>query len=120
MSPTMTIVISAVSAVLSSAGIAAVVQAFAGRRKTRVEAADVLNDSTLEWAQALKTDAREARQEAREARQEAAEMRREAAEMRRQFADLANELRTLHSAILDPGATLTGLKELVMTQNGRP
>lgn len=113
-----TVVSSAVAAILTGGGAAAFITAWAKRKTTKVEAVDRLNEVTLEWAEALKTDAREARADAREARQEAAEARREAAESRRQVGELAAELRAIHAAVFDPNATIERLRQTI-TMNGR-
>jgi methyl-accepting chemotaxis protein len=113
-----TVVSAAIAAILGGGGSAALIAAVAKRRTTKVEAVDRLNEVTLEWAEALKTDAREARADAREARQEAAEARREAAEVRRQYAELVADVRRLHEAIFETGTTVERIRQAV-TMNGR-
>jgi hypothetical protein len=113
-----TVVASAIAAILGGGGAVAIVTAIAKRKTTKVEAVDRLNEVTLEWAEALKTDAREARADAREARQEAAEARREASEMRRQYAELVADVRRLHEAIFEAGTTVERIRHAV-TMNGR-
>lgn len=114
-----TLIGSTIAAILTGGGAAAFITAISKRRTTKVEAVDRLNEVTLEWAEQLKADAREARADAREARQEASEARREAAESRRQVTELASEIRALHAAIADPNATIDRLRQVV-TMNGRP
>ena len=135
----LTVIASLVAAILGTGGTATIIQAVARRRPTKVEAVDRLNETTLEWAEQLKADAREARADAREARQEATESRRaaldaqreatesrraaldaqrEAVESGRRVALLAEELRVLHTAIYDPAATVERLRQTV-SANGR-
>lgn len=109
-----------VGGIISSAGVAALVNAVAGRRTVKVDAADRLTDSALEWAQALKADADSARQDAAESRREAAEARRdanearrEATEARREAAEANREMRRLIRLIHDPYVTLDRLRALV-------
>lgn len=114
-----TIIASTLAAILGGGGSAALIAAVAKRRTTKVEAVDRLNETTLEWAEALKSDAREARADAREARLDAAEARRDAAEARRQVAELVAERRQLHNEIFDPTATIERVRQAV-SMNGRP
>lgn len=106
-----------ISAVLASGltggGVVALVNALARRRVTKVDAADRLNESTLEWAAAVKADAADARRDASEARREAADARREMGMVRQEAEALAKELRQLRLAILDPFATLEQLRAMV-------
>lgn len=136
----LTVVASLIAAILGTGGTAAIIQAVARRRPTKVEAVDRLNESTLEWAEQLKADARDARADAREARQEAADSRRaaldaqreatesrraaleaqrDAAESSRRVAELAEEVRALHAAIYDPNASIERLRQAI-SANGRP
>lgn len=108
------------SALLGGGVVAALVNAYTGRGKRRVDVASGLTDSTLEWARELKADAAETRNAAAEARREAAEARREAAEARREVAMLAQEVRALRAAILDPGATLDRLRRVVLGADAPP
>lgn len=101
-----TVVASLIAAVLGGGGSVAIINAFARRNVTKVEAADRLNESTLEWAERLKADAMSAREEAAGARLEMAAVRREAEA-------LAWDLRRLRLAILDPYATLERLRLMV-------
>lgn len=83
------------------------------RPAIRAEAADRLNDSTLEWAEALKADAKEARAEAAAARREATEAHAQMRAVRGEAEKLAAELRMLRTAIVDPAATVERLRLLV-------
>lgn len=108
-----TVIVAVVSAALTGGGAAAMVNALARRRVTRVEAAAALNESTLEWATQLKDDSSDARKEAHEARIEAREARREMAAVRHEAELLAQELRRLRLAILDPFMTIDRLRSLI-------
>jgi hypothetical protein len=108
-----TVIASVVAALLGGGGIAAIISAVSRQKVTKVEAADRLNESTLEWAAAVKADAADARRETADARREMAEMRLEMATVRREAEALAQELRQLRLAILDPFATLDSLRMLV-------
>jgi hypothetical protein len=80
-----TLVATIAGAIFGGGGMAVIVNAFARRGVTRVEAADRLNEATLEWAEQLKSDAAGARREASEARHEASEARREATAAHREM-----------------------------------
>lgn len=108
-----TVLVAIISAGLTGGGAAAMVNALARRRVTKVEAADLLNESTLEWAGQLKADSADARKEAAEARVEAREARKEMASVRHEAELLAQELRRLRLAILDPFMTLDRLRSLI-------
>lgn len=108
-----TVIASVVAALLGGGGIAAVITAMGGRKVAKVEAADRLNESTLEWAAAVKADAADARRETADARREMAEMRLEMASVRHEAEALAKDLRHLRLAILDPFATLEQLRAMV-------
>lgn len=110
----------AVALLLGGLGAGQIIQAFFKRKVTRVEAADRLNESTLEWAEQLKTDALEARKEAAEARTEATEARRELAEVRRQVhavsleaQQVAGYLAQIIRWIQTPDMSMDRLRELV-------
>lgn len=114
-----TAVIAAVTG-LSGGGLATIVQGLFSRRKTKADAADVLTDTAVSWATALKADADSARREASEAYEAARAARRELTEVHRQMAALADEvemvtlrLRQWRTAILDPQATLERLRAMV-------
>jgi multidrug efflux pump subunit AcrA (membrane-fusion protein) len=122
----LTVVASAVAAILGTGGTAAIIGAVAKRKVVRVEVADKLNEITLEWAEQLKAGEREARAEAREVRAEVAEARRaaeearrEAADARRQVTDLAEQLRALVTAIHEPNSTIDRLRLMAHQINGR-
>ena len=106
------------AALLGTGGGAAIVTSLARRKVTNVEAAERLNESTLEFATALKADAADARRETADARREMSEMRREMATVRQEAEALARDLRQLRLAILDPFATLEQLR--VMVGGGGP
>jgi uncharacterized membrane protein YqiK len=117
----LTTIATILSALIGGGAVAALVNAFTGRGKRKVDVAAGLTDSTLEWARELKADAAETRLAATEARREAAEARREAAEARRearaagrQVAVLAQAIQALRDAILDPDATLDRLRKTAM------
>lgn len=113
-----TVIASLVAAVLGGGGSVAIVTALARRQVTRVEAASVLNESTLKWASNLMADADEARRDAGEARREATEARREATDARRAAEDAAREARVLKTAIMSPYASLEGLRAMISDSPG--
>jgi hypothetical protein len=105
---------------IGGGGVVAFVQAFAGRRVAKADAAERLTGSALEIAEELKKDAKDARAEAAGARSEAAGARREATEAHNQMRqirveaeDLAGRLRMLVAAIWSPTASIDGLRALV-------
>lgn len=108
-----TVVASVLAALLGGGGAAAIINAFARRKVTKVEYTERLNETTLEWAAAVKADAADARRETADARREIAEMRLEMATVHREAEALAHELRQLRLAILDPFATLDQLRAKV-------
>jgi predicted ABC-type ATPase len=116
----LTLVSSIVGAVFAGGGAAAVVNALARRRVVHVEAADRLNESTLEWAEQLKADAHGARIDASEARKEAADARREATEAHRQMRavkteaeEIASYLAVVVRWIQSPDMSMERLRALV-------
>jgi len=106
-----------VAAILGGAGVTQVVQAFARRRPTRVEAVEKLNDATLKWAEELEKDAaaarEQAREQAREARVDATECHRQMAAVRREATALADELHRIVRAVHDPYMSLDRLRVMV-------
>lgn len=119
-----TIVVSITGALLSSAGVAATVQALARRRVTNAEAAGALTDSAIELLQATKTEARadiaamrvdltEARRETSEAKRDAAEARRQVKAVRNEAEILVGYLRRIVGLIHDPTMTLERLRLVV-------
>jgi hypothetical protein len=111
-----TVVASLIAAIFGAGGSVAIVTSLARRRVTRVEAADKLNDSTLEWAIELKADAAGLRAEVAEARRENADLRREIWVIRQEAEALGRDLRRLRIAIMDPYATLDRLRAMVGDQ----
>ena len=108
MSVTVT-VITAIATLIGGGGIGSVLVALMSRRKTKADAADVLTDSVLQFAEELKKEASEARDEVRRVRQEATA--------------LADELHRLRIAIMSPAATIEGLRSLLRpssSTNGQP
>ena len=87
------------AAVLGGGGMAVIVNAFARRSVTKVEAAARLSDSALEIVDQVRSDTRAdvmaARSEAREARTEAAEARREATKARDEAAEAHRQMRVI-------------------------
>jgi chromosome segregation ATPase len=121
MSPWLTVVVTAASALFGGGGLLVLVQAFTGRRQRKAEVADRLSDSTLKWVEQFQEETRAAWQELARARQEIAGLRLELAECQRQAEHLARDLRDVHGAIMSPGATLERLRAMVDggTANGR-
>lgn len=106
--------------ILGGGGVVAIVQAVAGRKQRKVDAADKLSEGSVDWALELKKDASGARAEAHEAREEAKGARQELAQVHRSMRELADEveavtqrLRHWRTAILDPAATLENLRRMV-------
>lgn len=126
----LTVVAQLVAALLVGGGGAAIVNAIAKRKVTAAEVADRLNESTLEWAEQLKSDASGARHDAAEARHEASEARREATEAHRQMTvvkrdaeELAGFLSQVVRWIQSPDMSMERLRVLVSQAgplNGRP
>lgn len=109
-------------AALGGGGIVATINAVKNRRKVRVDAADQLNDSTLEWAKELqaestkaKNEAEAARQKAHEAGLEVAKTLHEVALLRQQTHILAYRYQFLMTAIMGPNATIEALRLLVQS-----
>ena len=121
----LTAVVTLVGGALGGGGFVAVIVAIARRPVTKVEAAERLNDSTLEWADSLKADNAELRREIADGRRENAELRREVAETRHEIATMRSEveelmaqLRQLHSAIAEPAMTIERLRQMISGPNG--
>lgn len=113
MSTLPTTVASIVGASLASGGLVAIVNAIAGHRRARVDAADRLSDGALKWVDEFQADAREARSEAAAARHEATEAHAQMRAVRAEAEWLAGQLQALRRAIVDPGATLERLRAMV-------
>lgn len=120
MSPWLTVLSTVIGSALGAGGFAAVIRALARRPVTKVEAAKELNESTLEWATALKNDNADLRRETADARRENAELRRETSEARHEVAILRGEvealvdqLQKLHTAIAEPAMTIERLRQMV-------
>lgn len=109
----LTVLPTVIAAALGGGGLVAIVNALARRKVTKIEAADRLNDSTLEWADKLQAHATNALKEAADAHREASAAREEMAAVRQEARALAWELRRLRQAILDPRITLDQLRLLV-------
>ena len=116
------IVGTAITSLLASGGLIAVVNAVANRRKVKVDAADQLSDAALEQVRSALEQVAMARRDAEEARRSATHAWAEAADARREAMTVAAQLRRLHSEILSPVATIEHLRTLVAsgggTQNG--
>ncbi|MEO3929959.1 hypothetical protein ABGB07_39830 [Micromonosporaceae bacterium B7E4] len=100
------------------AGVAALLNAFFGRGKTKAEEAQIITGSAVQVMNEFQEDARAARVEAAEVRVEMRAVRDEARA-------LAEELHRLRMAIMQPDATIEGLRALVSSgpgssANGRP
>lgn len=113
-------VVQVVAAALVGGGLVAWIQAKARVPLTKAEAADRLNDATLEWAEQVKTDAMDARREAREAREDAEEARRQIRAVRDEAEHLAGYLRWLVMSIHEPTMTIERLRTLVGDGPGLP
>lgn len=106
----MPIIVALVGGALSG-GAVPLVQAFRGRGRARVDAVDVLSDTAREWVTDFKA-------EATSARAEAAGLRAEMGRVRAEASALADELHRLRLAIMAPGMTIDGLRELVRRGSG--
>lgn len=127
MTPLSTIVTATVSAVLGGGGLAAIVNAFASKRKDRADAATQLSDEALKWVGEFQEEAQSARREAAELRKETIRTRQEAEETRAEVKEararlaavtaqaeaLAREVAALRAAILDPQVTRERLRTMV-------
>ena len=102
-----------VGVAISSGGIVAIINAVMRRRPIKVDAADRLNETTLEWAEALKADAEAARKDARMAREEAGEAYRQLRHCRLEAEELAHRLRVLRLQILSPNTTREQLAAII-------
>lgn len=109
-----------VASVLASGGAVALINAFANRKKVKVDAVDQLSDTALEQVRSALEQVALARQDAADARRSATQAWAEAAEARREAMAVAAHLRRLTSEILSPVATIEHLRTLVSpgTQNG--
>lgn len=101
------------ASILGGGGTVALINALAKRPVIRVDAADKLNDSTLEWAIELKSDAASLRAEVAEARRENADLRREMGVVRHEAEELGRDLLRLRTAIWDPYTSLERLRAMV-------
>jgi hypothetical protein len=108
-----------VAAGLGSAGLVRLIDALARKRVVRVEAAERVNEMTLEWADAVQKDAARALLDATAARAEAAAARLEAEQAhralrmaRREIETIAARLVRLQGAIMAPGATVEALRSI--------
>lgn len=110
---TPTTLASIVGAALGSGGLVAIINAVAGRRKVKVDAADRLSDGALKWVDEFQSDAKEARSEAAAARREATEAHAQMRAVRAEAEWLAGQLQQIRRAIVDPGATLERLRAMV-------
>lgn len=120
MNPWLTALVTIASVLFAGGGLAALIQAFTGRRTRKAEVADRLSDSSLKWVQEFQEEASRARQEAADARRETSEARREMADLRREVAvvrteaeGLAQDLRNVRGAIMSPTATIERLRAMV-------
>lgn len=120
---TVAVVIQTCIALLGSAGLIKLIEAVSRRRSIKVEAADRVNEMTLEWAAAVRADAQAARNEVREARSDAEAARSDAREARTDMANLRTEIRAAtatlrywRQAILSPEATLAGLRRMAAAE----
>ena len=121
-----TIIVSAITALLTGGAGVAIINAISSRRQrnaaARVKDADAsgrLSDSALKWVEQFQEEARSARQETAEARRELADMRREVASIRGDAEQLGRELRSIRALILSPSVTLEQLRAAVGGANGR-
>lgn len=126
MNPWVTVLVSAVTALLGGGALAVLIGAVAGKKPRRAEVADRLSDSTLKWVEQFQEEAADARREAADTRREVADARREIAEVRRELAvvraeaeALAVRLRGLVTSILAPGVTVEQLRDLVTPDSDR-
>lgn len=118
-------VVSALGGFGGLAGIAALVNAITGRGKTRAEAAQILTGTAVALVNELEEAARVARAAEATSRAELQtardEMRGELQAVRDEARLLAGELHHLRTAILQPTATIEGVRAIVLGggSNGR-
>lgn len=93
------------------AGVAALLNAFFGRGKTKAEAAQIITGSAVQMMGEFEDAARDALAESKATRDEMQEVRREARA-------LAEELHQLRMAIMQPTATIETLRALVSSGPG--
>lgn len=110
-------------------GLAALLQAFFGRGKTKAdsskanaEANAVITSTAMEWIQKFEEQAESAQEAAKQAQRQAVEAQRQATEVHAQMDTVSREARALASmltelraAIMRPDATIEGLRLLVST-----
>jgi len=109
--------------ILGAAGVTELIKAVASRRTRKIDNVDRLSDIAIEQVEAIKKDAREARDEARSARQEAAGARREMHEIRQSAEEISRYLYQVLSWIHDPQMTIERLRAVVPppgTNGGTP
>jgi chromosome segregation ATPase len=129
-----TTVVTIVAGLLGGGGVVAVVNAIAGRRVSRADAAGRLSEGALRWvdefqrsASGAESAAAAARAEAAAARSEIADLhgqlievrdqaRRIANDLREEARRLANDLYQIHRAARDPTMTLDQLRDVVAKQ----
>ncbi|MFC6017207.1 hypothetical protein ACFP2T_13445 [Plantactinospora solaniradicis] len=94
-----------------TAGLAALANAFFGRKKTTAEATQIVVGSVVSAMNEFEEAAKEANETARQAYTELRTVRDEAVE-------LAKELHRIRMAIMRPDATIEGLRALVASGPG--
>jgi len=119
-----------VGGIIASAGGGEIIKAALRKlrqRGTPVERVRTLTESTLEWAESLKSEAAAARKDARAARAETAQVRREVATIRVDLEYLESLVSRITQLIHhEPGMTIERLRLLVpegpprRRQGGRP
>lgn len=108
-----TLVSQLLAAFLGAGGVTAIFKAVERWRKSnRVDVAAKLNDEALDFAQALKKDATEARVEAASARREAESAHTELRAVRFEVQQLTLYLRAVRAAAFRPDATVDSIRRL--------
>jgi uncharacterized coiled-coil DUF342 family protein len=94
----------------------------ADARKADADAADRIKKSALDLVAEMEADAKEARAEVRGLRADVRKLEEQLGAAIAEGREAINELRRLKTAILDPQATLGGLRDLVTgaSRNGTP
>lgn len=113
------------AAILSASGISGILSSLitvlSARPKTRADAFTQLTDAALRQVNELQERTQEAEKEATAARQEVAEARRQVRLLTAEVEACVARLRVWRLAILDPAATLDGLRQMASADptNGR-
>lgn len=122
-------IVELVTAVGGTSWLVSLVTVRASKRKilaeagrTDADAAEKIKKSALDLVAEMESDAKDARAEVRGLRADVRKLEEQLGEAITEGREAINELRRLKAAILDPQATLGGLRDLVTrsSRNGTP